>query len=707
MTIRYKFNKNDCIKLADVDYVFKSDSDESIWLRQVDNPDITREVKHSDLPELFSRPDTKWLRGYFSEANEIKRNRNDCEYLNSIDPKKREEAFWKESWCKAFIQAHERGEIKTTDVEIASKIYILEEQVNIIEDVNQAKRSRKLSGLEIVRRHPPSPSCLRKWVRQYQNAGYSAIGLLRKKRSDASYSTIHSNESIELLSECVRGYLDRNRPTKTMILNDTLERFKNVNLRKIKDGKITLRVPSERTVFRAFKNLDPYETVLQREGLAAARQKFNFYETGISSDFPLERVEMDEWRLDIASFIDTSSLADCLTREQRTRFEVGRRWAYFAIDHSTRCVLGFRLVDTPNATDAIRTLQMVFQDKTPIAKAANCESEWSQFGGVSTLVTDQGSAFTSNEFRTAVTDLGFTYEAPPAGVPKLRSTIERLFKTHSIQLASRIIGRTFSNSVEKGDYPTQEWASLTDDELANIFITFIVDIYHNSPHAGLAGETPANAWKRKVAEYWVSPTPDANMQRVVFGTKHNRIIGTHGIRFLGINYTCPALQKALLRTRQKEVTISVDSLDLTHVSVLIGKHYHVATAMLDEVHGLSVEAWKSIIFKLRTKHKNEAEITADIVSAAILRIKDIDENARQIMRVQPLQLTAESVERAERELFLGLEITPYKTSEPTIKHGTQGLLGDVIEPVEITHDDEEKDLLKEPKSNDPWELSDD
>ena len=85
-----------------------------------------------------------------------------------------------------------------------------------------------------------------------------------------------------------------------------------------------------------------------------------------------------------------------------------------------------------------------------------------------------------------------------------------------------LIGRTFSNSVERGDYPSEDWAALTDDELAEIFTLFIVDIYHNTPHSGLKGETPANAWKRLSNEQNVTPPPNANARRFVFGLPHSR-----------------------------------------------------------------------------------------------------------------------------------------------------------------------------------------
>lgn len=94
------------------------------------------------------------------------------------------------------------------------------------------------------------------------------------------------------------------------------------------------------------------------------------------ADYPLQRVEMDEWQIDLATLLGDSGALEGLAAEDRAKFAVGRRWIYVAIDCATRCVLGFRIVATPNAQDAIRTLNLIIQDKTPIALAAGCVSRW-------------------------------------------------------------------------------------------------------------------------------------------------------------------------------------------------------------------------------------------------------------------------------------------------------------------------------------------
>ncbi|MFX7849864.1 hypothetical protein ABTK11_22410, partial [Acinetobacter baumannii] len=61
---------------------------------------------------------------------------------------------------------------------------------------------------------------------------------------------------------------------------------------------------------------------------------------------------------------------------------------------------------------------------------------------------------------------------------------------------SSIPGRTGSATRDNVDYDPQKSAVLTLDEWARVLCRHVVDVYHQSPHAGLMMETPADAWDR-------------------------------------------------------------------------------------------------------------------------------------------------------------------------------------------------------------------
>lgn len=237
----------------------------------------------------------------------------------------------------------------------------------------------------------------------------------------------------------------------------------------------------------------------------------------------------------------------------------------------------------------------------------------------------------------------------------------------------------FGNPVERGDYPSQDLAAYTDDELAQILTIFFVDIYHNSPHQGLGGQTPANAWKRLVAEQGVSPPPDANTRRVVFGLEVTRKLDRHGVWAFGVAYTAPKLRTLFMRDGRQEVKVRVDPSELSHVSVLIGDDWVPAQAVSRAVWGLSLAEWQTLVRDLRTRYREEARLAEPVVLAARARIRQIDANARALARLMPTQLSSTDLDRAEQQLFLGLEIRPDHAEAPGQEPARPGdLLGDVI-----------------------------
>ena len=678
MTVRFKISEIDCVIIDKMQYVLHRQTEDGIILRPCDGGEAFRELTHSQLCELFKKPGFEYRRGYFSSPQAARRLRNDTKYMSSLPQAVREKVLWKESYCIAFRELEAKRYVVRTLASIGQAIPRLADMVDEREAQWQKPVGVKPAGAAIVRRLPPSASTLRAWLRLYDRHGFSPLAFLRKNRGHLANTNKLGREIEMLLAECVAEYLVRNEPTQAAIIEKTHTRFNEVNRSRAMVGDPALAVPSARTIRRRIMALDAFEVVARRKGHDAARRQFAIHENGAQARYPMERIEMDEWNVDVISLFGKAGALDALDRRDRAKFEIGRRWIYVAIDCATRCVVSFTLVAKPSGEEAVRALSLIPKDKTPIAHAAACRSAWDYGGGIGSIVTDQGSAFTSVEFRTAVCDLFGTYEAPPAGIPKLRGTIERIFGTFGAQLAPYLIGRTFSNPQARGDYPSELWAALTDDELAEIFVSFIVDIYHNTPHSGLQGETPANAWKRLKAEQGVTPPPDSNAQRVVFGIPLERKIERHGVSVYGINYSCPALQTALLRGHVRKVSVRVDPHDISYISVCVNGEWCVARAVSEAVGGLSLADWKEITFNLRDRHQRDASLTEEIIWAARKRIVDIDRKARELARVLPDRTTAKDIERLEEGQFLGLQIKPGASDIDSIDRTGLDLLGDVI-----------------------------
>ena len=73
--------------------------------------------------------------------------------------------------------------------------------------------------------------------------------------------------------------------------------------------------------------------------------------------------------------------------------------------------------------------------------------------------------------------------------------------------------------MKRRGHKPEDFAHLTVDELAALLTLWIVDVYHNTPHDGLGGETPRNAWKRLASLVGVRPLPDRRKIRAIFGER--------------------------------------------------------------------------------------------------------------------------------------------------------------------------------------------
>lgn len=662
MAIRMKFSDTDRITIDGVNYRTVSHTDTGVVLDQIAQPGMANSYSFDDLLRMLGSQTMRVERGYFDRTNREQALRHDdllCQLPRTLVGR----LLWQQACCNAFLEMATQGAVCRTSKSIQSAMTILREKVRTLDEASQLVGRVRRAGAELSTRQFPSPKTLLNWVRKYEAGGHSPLALIpgtfRSGNSEARFDI--ATEA--LLAKCIDDYADYQRPSKNTIVDATLRVFRQENREHQKSGKSLLHIPSQRTILRRIARLDPYYLHSKRFGIAAANRKFNIFELGLKSMRPMERVEMDEWQIDLINLLAPTGLLEHVDPKRLAEIQRGRRWLYVAIDHATRCILSMRLAETPSGFEAVRTLEDITRDKTRLARAMDCESPWGFHGGIASIVTDQGSAFVSEVFREAVASLGGTIEFPPAGVPTLRSTIERCFGSFGTKLMPLLAGRTFSNVSERGDYNSDYWASLSDDELIQVLVMFVVDIYHNEPHSGLGGETPANCWKRLSHEFGVTPPPDAHVRRAVFGSRHSRRLSGRGVRVFGIDYACDALRQLFIHSEKQIIDIRVDEQDLGWIAVRVENTWHAAPALQSCFDGVSYSEWREAARYLRVKYRKQAEFSQSTVSRAIERISDANRKAMQRLSLTPHRLTDAQLERSELELYLGLSIALPRNAE--------------------------------------------
>ncbi len=216
-------------------------------------------------------------------------------------------------------------------------------------------------------------------------------------------------------------------------------------------------------------------------------------------------------------------------------------------------------------------------------------------------------------------------------------------------------GRACNNVVDKGEYQAHKRASLLTTQLPQIFVRWIVDVYHHTPHEGLLGETPYNAWKRLTDDYGVNPCPNVHQRRDIFGVLLERSLDPRGIRVCGNYYQSGDLQEWRRLAGDVTLEISFDTADIGHISAWFNDRWNVVPAVREAVRGMDLSTWQDTIAELRRKHAAGARVYEHIVLDAIRDISGIAEDAMRRTAISAPRPTPEEIDRTEASLLFGLE----------------------------------------------------
>jgi putative transposase len=306
----------------------------------------------------------------------------------------------------------------------------------------------------------------------------------------------------------------------------------------------------------------------------------------------MQRIEIDEWKIEASTFFETTAVVDMLDEDLRKKIPKGRRWLTLALDCATRCVVGIKISAEPEAGSVVQVIEQLTRDKTDIAEAFGCACGWPMGGKPHEIVHDNGSALISPDVRRVTNDLRVENSTTPAGVARLRGRGERIFRTFGTELMPLLTARTFGSIAEKGDFDPGKHTALSDDELTQILVLFIVDVYHNRPHQGLQGETPANCWKR-LSELKTPVPVDQPTRRAIFGLEVNCKLGNRGVRFACLDYVCDELRKFVKHNWDREFRVRVDPLDIGYVSIKVGDRWYPAQCVKRGFDGVAWQDWQA------------------------------------------------------------------------------------------------------------------
>ena len=651
------FKDLDIIVIDGVEHRFASSEPEGIVLIAADPPHASRSITFGELDEMLRLPGFRYIPSGAARSSAERDLDGLPEHFRDLPPDKQEVALWRQAFAEELLCYFDAGLAKRNE---ASVSLVLPAIIAAVETRfrQQLIGLRKRAGRIEFSRTPPCAHTILNWTRKYQKVGYNIMALVPCTHRCGDHRSQMAPGELVAFDQLIAEYASPLRPTIDQIHERAFNLYADFNRGRAEQWLEELRVPSRSTVYSAIKRMDPYETYLQRYGADAANKKFAITEYGVQVLRPMERIEIDEWDCDLMTLVSEAGLLGQLTRVQVAALEVLRLVICVAIDCATRCVVGLTLSRSASSEAAVRTLEFATFDKTGIAVSFGCQAGWHQGGRPEVVAADMGAAFVSNDFKMGCAGILARLINPPGGVAKLRSRIERLFGTFATHFVSRFRGRTHSNPEQRGDYDAEAEASLTDHNLLAALVTYIVDVYHQRPHAGLQGETPADCWDRLIVEHGPPAPVDAMDRRAIFGVELERVISGRGVRVFGGDFACEQLRDARKHSHQRKARLRFDQLDLGWIAVEVNGTWYPAYDLSGALAGTSFYQWSAFARTVMDHNRERAEISAEIYHDGLRRLELLSNEAAKTAQLKRMKFTAEEIDRAERTLGLGLHLLP-------------------------------------------------
>ncbi|NBZ89514.1 Mu transposase C-terminal domain-containing protein [Stagnihabitans tardus] len=263
-------------------------------------------------------------------------------------------------------------------------------------------------------------------------------------------------------------------------------------------------------------------------------------------------------------------------------------------------------------------------------------------------------------FRMTAEDLGVMWEMAMNDVPENRGTLERSLGSYASDFAPRLSGHTFSSIMEKGDADPEKRAALTLDDFTFALLRWVIDIYHNTPHHGLGGETPVKAWRRLSKLHGVTPPPDAEMMRLCFGHQREYRLDKTGITILGVRYQSEASQEHFRRENPENVSVRWHPKDIGAISVKRGKTWYEVPSLDPSLRGVAAQTWLTAVRHVRDANPKSNRLDNVAVRDAIRAIQARNEAAMAAAGLNLEDWSEEHCAKEEKKLLAGIEFVERK-----------------------------------------------
>ncbi len=435
---------------------------------------------------------------------------------------------------------------------------------------------------------PPGTSTVLRWLRKYIRANENPLALAPRSR-DRGNRTLRLDPRIEAIisARIEKDYLDIQRLSIARVYSHIIGQIMD----EFDDGKIqpTDSKPlSPRTVERRVAEIDLYKRDRARLGPYVANRRHKAAGAQRVVTRILEVTEAD------------GTLLDILIVDPDTGDVLGRPYCTAVIDVWSRAILALVITFTPfSAPTLLMALKMACNQ--------NCTQN---MGGVmETVVFDNGSDYGSDAVRNFCRKTGIQIETCAPRDPNGKPHIERFFKTLNHQLIHILKGTTFSNPMDRGDYLSSKYASVTMETLKSHVFEWLEKDYHIRIHRGF-GRTPFHAWEESAKDHLPLTFPEEDLE-IIARSVIERSINHGRIQFENQHWYSHALamleQQLGTHGLPDKVKVYVDELNLDRLYVedprSPGEFIQADSTRPEYTRGLSLYEHKKICQEIKNQGK--------------------------------------------------------------------------------------------------------
>ncbi|MGR5339146.1 integrase [Vibrio astriarenae] len=335
-------------------------------------------------------------------------------------------------------------------------------------------------------RNIPSAISIYRWWLVFRASDYNPVSLAPKHKDKGNSKAKVSTFVSALMDQAVERVISGRKVRIRSAYRRVRRKLRQHNL----NNGTKYKYPTYESLRKRVKKKTPFEILAAKKGERVAKREFRRMGKKILTSYVLERVEIDH------------TVVDLFAVHEEHRVPLGRPWLTQLVDCYSKAVIGFYLgFEPPSYVSVSLALKNAILRKDDLLSSYDSvENEWLCYGIPDLLVTDNGKEFLSKAFDKACESLLINVHQHRVETPDNKPHVERNYGTINTSLLDDLPGKAFSQYLQREGYDSVGEATLTLDEIKEIYLIWLVDIYHTKPNQR-GTNCPNVAWKRGSKEW--------------------------------------------------------------------------------------------------------------------------------------------------------------------------------------------------------------